>query len=230
MGNNYYEQELNSQHLYQAYQTKIARVQQYLSAEINFVKEQLCPTDTVLEIAAGYGRIVKALAPHCASIEGVDISINSVAMAKRYLEGVSNAMVYQMDIHHIDIARHYDVVLCLQNGLSATKATTQTVHDILALVTDGGQAYFSSYSEKFWKDRLAWFMEQAQKGLIGELDLALSKDGVIVCKDGFRATTNSEQDFIDIAEATGYPYQIVEVDASSLFLVINKSKAPSLEK
>jgi len=47
-------------------------------------------------------------------------------------------------------------------------------------------------------------------------------DGVIVCKDGFRATTRSPEEFEKIGRMTGYPFKIVEVDDSSLFLVISK--------
>ena len=49
-----------------------------------------------------------------------------------------------------------------------------------------------------------------------------TKDGVIICKDGFRATTSTPEDFEHIGKMLGCPYEIKEVDGSSLFLVIDK--------
>ncbi|HBC97211.1 MAG TPA: class I SAM-dependent methyltransferase, partial [Clostridium sp.] len=58
-------EKLNSQKLFQVYETQIPRVKQYLQAEIDFVKKNLSKTQSVLELGAGYGRIVRELAPHC---------------------------------------------------------------------------------------------------------------------------------------------------------------------
>ncbi len=49
-----------------------------------------------------------------------------------------------------------------------------------------------------------------------------TKNGVIVCKDGFRATTHSIADLEKIGRSTGCRWQIFEVDDSSIFLVIEK--------
>ncbi len=59
---NYYKELLNSQGLYKVYDTKIDRVRQYLNAEIAFVRERLTGDESILELGAGYGRILKALA------------------------------------------------------------------------------------------------------------------------------------------------------------------------
>jgi 2-polyprenyl-6-hydroxyphenyl methylase/3-demethylubiquinone-9 3-methyltransferase len=84
----------------------------------------------------------------------------------------------------------------------------------------GGSAYFSTYSGKFWDHRLAWFEEQADKGLLGKIDMDQTRDGVIICQDGFRATTFTEKDLVNLGEASGHEYEIQEVDESSLFLII----------
>ena len=44
----------------------------------------------------------------------------------------------------------------------------------------GGRAYFSTYCEKFGRVRLAWFEEQARKGLLEKSTGERTKDGVIV--------------------------------------------------
>lgn len=60
---NYYQEKLNANGLYQVYQTDIPRIKQYLKAEIDYVKERLTGIEHVLEIGAGYGRIMRELPP-----------------------------------------------------------------------------------------------------------------------------------------------------------------------
>ncbi|WP_392486516.1 hypothetical protein ACER0A_005780 [Haloimpatiens sp. FM7315] len=69
---------------------------------------------------------------------------------------------------------------------------------------------------------LKWFEEQASKGLLGEIDYEKTKNGIIVCKDGFKATTNSPEALERIGKESGYPYKIQEIDESSLFLILEK--------
>jgi len=90
------------------------------------------------------------------------------------------------------------------------------------LTSPGGKVFISSYSIKFWEHRLAWFQEQAEKGLLGEIDMEQTKDGIIVGKDGFRATTHSLDDLKAAGKASGCAYEVTEVDESSVFLVVTK--------
>lgn len=69
---------------------------------------------------------------------------------------------------------------------------------------------------------MAWFKEQADKDLLGELDMEKTKNGEIVCKDGFRATTFTESELENLGKASGCKWQIAEVDESSIFLIIQK--------
>ena len=221
--NNYYAQKLNSKRLFKVYETKIPRVQQYLEAEISFVKDNLTGSERVLELGAGYGRIVKELAGNCKSIIGIDISGENVSLGKEYLKDSPNAEIVTMDVNNLTFQEKFDVILCLQNGLSAMKITSlDKIAKILGMVVSGGKVYFSTYSEKFWEYRLMWFKEQAEKGLLGELDLEKTKDGVIMCKDGFKAITSTPKDLKKIGELSGYQYQVQEVDESSVFLIIIK--------
>ncbi len=76
---------------------------------------------------------------------------------------------------------------------------------------------FSSYAAKFWEHRLEWFRIQSEHGLIGPIDEEATGDGVIVCKDGFRATTVGGEEFAALAKECGLEPVITEVDGSSLF-------------
>lgn len=223
MKDNYYDQSLNAQKLYRVYQSKYPRVAQYLAAEISYVKKYLQGSERILELGAGYGRIMKELAPFCQSIVGIDISKDNVEFGREYLKEMENAQLLVMDAHHMQLEASFDVILCLQNGLSAMKIEPMSyIKEVLELLRPGGKAFFSSYSPNFWEHRLAWFAEQAEKELLGELDMEKTKDGVIVCKDGFRATTCSPEDMDMIGRASGYKYQVTEVDESSIFLVVEK--------
>ena len=223
MKDNYYAKSLNAQKLYQVYQTKYPRVKQYFEAEISFVKNQLQGTEHVLELGAGYGRIMKELSSNCASITGIDISEGNVEFGNEYLSDVTNAKLIVMNAHDLKFSESFDVVLCLQNALSAMKTQPlEYIKKIMALLSPGGKAFISSYSVKFWEHRMAWFHEQAEKGLLGEIDMEQTKDGVIICKDGFRATTHSPEDMDSIGKASGVKYEITEVDESSIFLIVTK--------
>ena len=223
MTHNYYAENLHSERLYQVYQTKLPRVSQYLAAEIDFVKMQLTGKESLLEMGAGYGRIMKELAPHAASLTGIDISESSVALGKNYLKDHPNCRLMTMDCHHLDFEAEFDLVLCLQNGLSSMKGVAlNLLHQAMSVLKPGGTAFFSTYSPAFWDHRLAWFQEQATKGLLGQIDLDQTKSGLIVCKDGFVATTYSPEALAALAQALGYPYRITEVDHSSIFLILEK--------
>ena len=220
---NYYANSLNAQKLYQVYQTKHPRVLQYLNAEISFVRDYLRGNERVLELGAGYGRIMKELAPNCEHIVGIDISEGNVEFGQEYLSGVPNAELLVMDAHNMSFDTTFDVVLCLQNALSAMKTQPlEYVKTIMARLSPGGKAFISSYSAKFWEHRLDWFHEQADKGLLGEIDTELTKDGVIVCKDGFRATTCTPEELSAVGKASGYGYEVREVDESFVILIIIK--------
>ena len=220
---NYYARKLNSQKLFHVYETQIPRIKQYLQAEIDFVKGNLSKTQNVLEIGAGYGRIVRELASYCKSIVGMDISAESVELGKKYLKDYPNSSIVEMDVHSMEFPKSFDIILCLQNGLSAMSADSTVIHKIIDMLASGGTAYFSSYSSKFWNFRLKWFEEQADKGLLEEIDYTKTQNGVIICKGGFKAMTYSPEDFQKIGEKLGYPYQVQEVDESSVFLIVYKN-------
>ena len=60
----------------------------------------------------------------------------------------------------------------------------------------------------------------AQPVLLGEIDEEATGNGVIVCKDGFRATTFSPDDFLALAANLGLAVEVFEVDESSVFCEI----------
>jgi len=221
---NYYATKLNSQALYQVYETNLESIIRYLNSEILFVKSYLTNKESVLELGVGYGRIVKELAPYCKKITGIDISKDNIDLAQDYLSDYDNVELEVMDAHELNLSEKFDCILCLQNGLSSMKLNSQeNISKMLDLLNVNGKLFISSYSDKIWEQRLEWFQEQTTKQLLGKIDMSKTKDGVIICEDGFKATTTTIEQLREIGETTGYEYFVVEVEQSSTFLVITKS-------
>ena len=115
----------------------------------------------------------------------------------------------------------HDAVLCIQNGISAFKTDPlELIRESMRVTRPEGVCIFTSYSDKFWKPRLDWFRLQSEEGLLGEIDWDATQNGVIVCKDGFRATTYRPEDFRKFADIIGVESNIVEIDGSSICCVI----------
>jgi 2-polyprenyl-6-hydroxyphenyl methylase/3-demethylubiquinone-9 3-methyltransferase len=114
-----------------------------------------------------------------------------------------------------------DKVVCIQNGISAFKVDPmELLRESVRITRKGGQCFFSSYSDKFWKHRIDWFKLQADAGLIGEIDWNRTSDGVISCRDGFLATTFTQNDFQKLISQLELNASIIEVDESSIFCKI----------
>jgi 2-polyprenyl-6-hydroxyphenyl methylase/3-demethylubiquinone-9 3-methyltransferase len=122
----------------------------------------------------------------------------------------------------------FDVVLCLQNGISAFHREQRTLLlETLRVCKPGGIALFSTYAEKFWPDRLEWFELQAGAGLLGEIDRERTGNGFIACKDGFTATTITPDQFRLLAASLPASLTLIEVDGSSLFCILRKPEPGS---
>ncbi len=178
--------------------------------------------DSVLELGCGYGRVLDRLTAKAGTVVGIDTSAASVALAHRRLGDRPNCHLLVMDALALGLKdRIFDVVVCIQNGVSAFGADQTTLlRESLRVTKPGGAVLLSSYSESFWEDRLAWFELQAQEGLIGAIDPSRTGAGAIVCRDGFRATTVTRAEFSAWASAVGATAKIEEVDESSIFCVL----------
>ena len=217
--NNYYSQYLSSNRLKKCYDIASSRVQQYLEAEINFVLEKINRTDCLLELGCGYGRVIKRLLEKSNSVIGIDRSYESIRLAKHYVKNTDSLRLYVMDAIVLGFKdNQFDITLCIQNGISAFHvAPERLLHEAIRVTRAGGIVLFSSYSVKFWENRLEWFIDQATHGLIGEIDELATGNGTIVCKDGFTATSITAEKFHDLASLFDVSAYVYEIDESSLF-------------
>ncbi|MBN1504144.1 MAG: class I SAM-dependent methyltransferase [Candidatus Eisenbacteria bacterium] len=215
----YYSRKLSAERLRRCYEVAPARTRRYLRAEVEFVLDRMPPSSSVLELGCGYGRVLVELARKASSVFGVDTSLESLAMARETMPGSSAWRLAGMNA--VDLAFRdgtFDTVICIQNGLSAFKVDQRRViEEAIRVTRPGGRALFSSYAGKFWDHRLEWVRIQSEHGLLGEIDREATHDGVIVCKDGFRATTVGPDEFAILTSGLNVATRITEVDGSSVF-------------
>ena len=218
----YYAQRLSAERLRKCYDIAPPRVRHYLQAEIDYVADRIHPGDVVLELGCGYGRVLEPLADKAALVVGIDTSQPSLELAQELLGHVSNCRLVRMDAGMLGFRdRVFDMVACIQNGISAFKVDQRTLlAEAIRVTRPGGRVLFSSYAEKFWEQRLQWFRLQADHGLLGGIDGQATGHGTIVCQDGFKATTITPAEFRSLTSGFDVRVRIEEVDDSSVFCEI----------
>lgn len=219
----YYSRHLTAEGLSRCYELAPPRVKRYLEAEIEFVAERLRPRDLILELGCGYGRFLRPLTGKARMLVGIDTSASSLQLGRKLLSEAPNCRLLRMNALSLAFRdRVFDVVLCIQNGLSAFHVDCRAViGECLRVARPGGRVLLSSCSPRFWEHRLEWFRLQAADGQLGEIDEAGTGGGVIVCKDGFHARTIGEDEFISLTSPFNVKARTIkEVDESSLFCEI----------
>lgn len=186
--------------------------------------EKIRPGNTVLDLGCGYGRIIPELATKAATVIGIDLSYGSLDFGRQMLSNTPNHRLVCMDAVSLGFKdQSFDVVVCIQNGISAFHVDkTLLISESVRVTKTGGIVLFSTYSDRFWDDRLEWFEIQAEEGLLGEIDYERTGNGVIVCKDGFTATTITVDQFRSLVSGMEAAISIIEVDGSSLFCEITR--------
>jgi len=215
----YYTDNLAGERLRACYDVAPPAARAYLEGEIEFVLARTFPWACVLELGCGYGRVLMRLLPRVRALAGVDTSLKSLGTARELLGRRSSLHLVAMDAARMAFRDHsFDLTLCIQNGICAFAVDRQALfREAVRVTRPGGTVLFSSYSDRFWPERLAWFEAQAAHGLIGPIDHAATGNGVIACKDGFRSTTLGPDGFAELAAGLGLRVVIQEVEGSSLF-------------
>jgi 2-polyprenyl-6-hydroxyphenyl methylase/3-demethylubiquinone-9 3-methyltransferase len=215
--NSYYSDTLSAKKLERCYEIAQPRIVRYLNAEIEYVMSFIKPTDRILELGCGYGRVLPTIEEITPSVVGLDTSLGSLLYGRSTMS--DSIQLAQMTAETTAIQDNsFDVVICIQNGISAFKIDPVVlVRESLRIAVRGGKCLFSTYSDKIWEERLDWFRLQADEKLLGDIDWNKTERGTIVCEDGFVATTFSEDDFLRIARELGVSCETEEVDSSSLF-------------
>ncbi|MFX1588374.1 MAG: class I SAM-dependent methyltransferase [Promethearchaeota archaeon] len=217
--NNYYAEKLNSENLKLCYDIAPKRVQQYLREETKHVLKKTSTNDIVLDLGCGYGRIIPQLTQKARRVVGIDISLANLLYGVKIISNFNLANMDAINLGFQDSV--FDVVVCIQNGISAFQVNKRVlVKEAIRVTKHEGLILFSTYSDKFWDNRLKWFQLQSEAGLLGTIDYQKSKNGTIICKDGFKATVIRPNQFISITDGLNIDLEIIEIDESSLFYEI----------
>lgn len=221
----YYKEKLSARKLLRCYEIAPPRIKQYVESEIQFIVSKTRPSYSILELGCGYGRVMKKLASFAMWVVGSDISKDSLELARSCLKGLGNCSVFLMDASEKAFdSCTFDAVFCVQNGISAFGVNQKRlVAESIRITKENGLTAFSSYSPRIWKARLDWFKMQSELGLIGEIDEDKTGNGTIVCKDGFRATTTSGNQIVELFGECGLKASVTEVDESCIFACAYKT-------
>jgi SAM-dependent methyltransferase len=222
----YYAKRLSGRCLRQCYELAPARVRQYLESEIRHVLGRLQAEDVTLELGCGYGRVAGRLAERVNRVVGIDVAVDSLILAKQLVGDSVGCEFIEMDASNMGfVSDAFDVVICIQNGLCAFGTPEiGPLREALRVARPDGRVLFSTYSDSFWGERLKWFERQAAAGLVGRIDRAATRPGVIVCEDGFEVATISPGGLTALCAALGVVGKITEVDESSLFCEVVKPR------
>jgi len=226
----YYAERLSGRRLKRCYELAAPRVRQYLEAEIEHVLSRLKPADVVLELGCGYGRVTARLADVAGRVVGIDTAEGSVEMARELAGANTGCEFLTMDALDLRFADgEFDAVVCVQNGICAFGVDQEALlRESLRVTSLGGITLFSTYSDRFWQHRLAWFEAQAVAGLVGPIYYAASGEGVIVCEDGFRAGRVTPNGWRSLCSRLDCHPEIMEIDGSCVFCQVIKGGAPML--
>ncbi len=218
-GTVYYKKKLGGIRLEKVYALASARVRRYLRAEIDHIASMLEPDLKILELGCGYGRVLSVFSTRVKEACGIDNSAESLALAaKRY----SDLHIRQMDAGQLEFEDDsFDLVFGVQNFISACKVEPeQLLLEAVRVTKPGGRVILTSYAPQFWSHRIEWFHTQADYGLLGQIDDKATGDGVIVCTDGFKATTFSINDFYKLASLCNVEADVYTIDNSSVVLEV----------
>ena len=227
-GSGYYRTGLAGEYLRRCYEISPPRIRQYLRAELDHVLARIPRGARVLDMGCGYGRVIPRLLERAALVVGIDNSCRSLELGAALLRPTVGAHLIGMDASALGFCDgSFDVIACIQNGISAFRADRGLLlAEALRVTLPAGIALFSTYAPAIWEERLDWFRRQSEAGLIGEIDWERTREGVIACRDGFLATTPTAAELLGLARGLPARAAIVEVDASSLFLELRKEGRP----
>ena len=188
-------------------------------AEIHLMASMLEPGLNILEIGCGYGRVLSNFAQRVEGAWGIDNSAESLALAT---ERYPDLHLRQMDAAHLEFEDDaFDLVFGVQNFISACKVEPQQLLlDAMRVTKPRDRVILTSYAAQFWPHRLEWFRTQADHGLLGEIDDVATGDEIIVCTDGFKATTFSLEDFKKLASSCEAEADFYTIDNSSVVLEV----------
>ncbi|MDF1545806.1 MAG: methyltransferase domain-containing protein [bacterium] len=122
----YYSKSLSAERLVRVYELATPRIQRYLKAEVDTVISRIQPEHDVLELGCGYGRALISLVSHCRGLFGIDLSLPSLRMARRFCDSSGITSLAAMNVVNLAFEEEsFDIVFGIQNGILLLGRTDQ---------------------------------------------------------------------------------------------------------
>ena len=146
----YYTDRLSARSLLRCYEIAPQRVRQYLEAELDHVVQKILRHHVVLELGCGYGRVLPRLASKAACAIGIDTSLSSLLLAQEIPCAGSHCFLVSGDAARLPFQENvFDIVACIQNGISAFKIDpVHLIQECIRITKPNGICLFSSYCEE----------------------------------------------------------------------------------
>jgi 2-polyprenyl-6-hydroxyphenyl methylase/3-demethylubiquinone-9 3-methyltransferase len=140
-------QKRATRHLRHRYDAAPPAARRHLDAEIDFILQRLSPHSYVLELGCGYGRVLARVRGYARMVYGIDISVGSLLMAREFLGPEPSCRLAAMDACSLAFPRSsFDVVLCIQNGLSSLQGDAAAlVREAIRVARPNGEILISVF-------------------------------------------------------------------------------------
>ena len=185
---------------------------QYMQAELDFIsKIENLGEKTLIDLGAGYGRVIPFLAPKAKKIIAIEINPDMVAALREVGQSFSNTVVIDGDITHLKellkkTTLQNPVLLLLQNTLGTIEGEWEKVIEEIRAVAEtnaGGivLSLFRQESLQSWGAK----MYAGIKEMVGELDPNKTdySQGEFISKTGYKSKWRSRQEIENIKTALG---------------------------
>lgn len=120
------------------------------------------PGDAILELGCGDGRYTTRLAPRCASLLAIDLSLESLAVLDRRLRGAGNVGLVHADVTTLRVpSRRFDVVYSTLTSNLPTREHRQAMYRVAAdALRSDGRFVFSAHHQGI----MQWLSGESKSG------------------------------------------------------------------
>ena len=209
--------ELSSREMYNKLISVFPELEEWTQKDISEIRKFLNKNSVVLEIGCSWGRVIKALAPHCKKFIGIDNSPIEIKEAKSFLKNIKNVEVFLEDGKKTHFPNDYfDVIVIGGNTFgNLGKNKENVLQEMKRLLKDDGKILLSVYSEGAKAKRLKAYRDI-------EMGIKTTENKKIVFDAGLISEEFSKEDIKSLFEKHGLKVQFKDISSIALFCIISK--------
>lgn len=124
-------------------------IQEFLEREIDFLKRHITPTNRILEVGCGYGRLLDILRTKAATVAGIDFSRPMLDKSRARFQGKS-VELYEMRAEQMGfLDGRFDYAMCLGATFGNMPGIEQQVlREMVRVTRPRGKVMVSVFSEE----------------------------------------------------------------------------------